>query len=125
MKNTNVKEKQFDLPPVDEDGKPTTYLSFMILKLMFSESRRKFTPTDLARRLAAKEDNIDSICYQLKCYDLLTEDPSQPGKYQYNLDSANVELQVGIEKFLAYVELKHIPVYRYLDFSPSCRKPSV
>lgn len=121
MEKINTK---FELPPIDEDGKPTTYISYLILDLVFNEKREYFTSLDIAKRLAVRQSDIDFICNQLKVYDLLIENPPQSGRYQYNLNSTNIELQTGLEKFLAYVELKHIPVYCLLDYSPSFRAPS-
>ena len=118
-------DNKFELHPIDEDGKPTTYISYLILDLMFTEKRQHFTSLDVARRLAIRQDNIDLICNQLLSYDILTENPPKSGKYQYNLDSTNIELQTKLEKFLAYVKLEHIPVYRILDYSPSYRAPSI
>lgn len=113
----------WDILAVDAKGRPTTYLSFMILKLMFSDPNRWFTPREIAKLLAAKCSDTDMICRQLELVDLLTENPSQPGQYQYNWSSTNVDLQVGFETFLVDVELESLPVHLMLAYSPSFRSP--
>jgi hypothetical protein len=113
-----------NLPPIDSQGIPTTYLSFMILKLMFSELNRWFTPEDLSKLLAAKHSDTDSICRQLKLMDLINEDPLQIGRYRYNLNTTNVNTQTDLECFLADVELNNLPVHLMLDYSPSYRPPA-
>jgi hypothetical protein len=55
--------------------------------------------------------------------DLLSESPSEPGQYRYNLDSESVDMQTGFEKFLAEVEVECLPVHLTLDYSPSFRRP--
>ena len=111
----------WDIFAIDERGRPTTYLSFMILKSMFSEPKRWFTPKELTKLLAAKYSDTETICHQLEMADLITENPSQPGQYRYNLKTRNVELQVGFEKFLVDVELESLPVHLMLTYSPSFR----
>lgn len=108
---------------VNEEGEPTTYLSFMILKTMFSEPYRWFTPKELGKLLVAKYTDVDSICCQLKQVDLLSKNASQHGHYRYNLNTTNVDLQTGFEKFLVDVELENLPVHLTLDYSPSFRSP--
>ena len=116
----STEENKLDeLPPIDKHGRPTTYLSYMILKLMFSEPRRWFTPEDLAKLLAAKDSDVQLICQQLKRRDLLIEDPAQTGKYQYNLNTDNLNEQISIEKFLLEAELDNLPVHLMLSYSPS------
>ena len=119
--NTKFTDEQevAELPPIDKNGRPTTYLSFMILKLMFSEPNRRFTPHHLAKLLAAKKSDTDLICRQLKQLDLLSEDPLQTVRYQYNLNTSNLEIQTALECFLAEVELNNLPVHLMLDYSPS------
>ena len=117
-------EKFGDIPPIDKNGKPTTYLSFMILKVMFSEPNRWFTPEDLAKLLAANRSDTDSICHQLTVTDLLTSDSSQPGRYKYNINSNNIDIQTEFESFMADVELDNLPVHLMLDYSPSYRSPT-
>lgn len=121
---TYDEEKFGDIPPIDKNGIPTTYLSFLILDLMFSERNRWFTAKDLAKLLAAKQSDTDSICRQLKLLDFLSEDSSQPTRYQYKLNSTNVDIQSGFEKFLVDVRLENLPVHLMLDYSPSLRRRS-
>lgn len=111
-----------DIPPVDRNGKPTTYLSFLILELMLSQPKRWFSVKELSRLLAARLPDVDLICRQLKRQDLLAERPSQPGRYQYNWSSENVDLQIGFETFLIDVELESLPVHLTLPYSPSFRR---
>ena len=119
-------DKQLDdLPPIDEHGKPTTYLSFMILELMFCEPHRWFTTTELAKLLAARSSDVDLICRQLKQADFLVESTNVPSQYQYNLNSVNINVQAGYEKFLVEVELESLPVHLMLDYSPSFRSPAM
>ena len=111
-----------DIPPLDNNGKPTTYLSFLILELMLSQPNRYFTPKELTKLLAARLSDVDLIRNQLEILDLITENPKQAGEYKYNWSSSNVELQVGFETFLVDVELKNLPVHLTLAYSPSFRQ---
>ena len=95
----------------------------MILKLMFAQLKRWFTPQELAKLMAAKHSDTDVICRQLHRVDLLSEHPSQAGQYKYNLNCRNVDIQTGFEKFLVDVELGSLPVHLMLDYSPSFRSP--
>ncbi len=122
MSTTLHVDKQLDdLPPIDEHGKPTTYLSFLILELMFCEPHRWFTTTELTKLLAARFSDVDSICRQLKHTDFLVESPNVPSQYKYNLTSANSGVQAEFEKFLIEVELESLPVHLIFDYSPSFR----
>lgn len=124
MVTTLYDDKQLDdLPPIDEHGKPTTYLSFLILELMFREPHRWFTTTELAKLLAARFSDVESICRQLKQTDFLFESPKVHSQYQYNLNSTNISVQVAFEKFLVEVELQALPVHLMLAYSPSFRSP--
>lgn len=124
MSTTLLREKQLDdLPPIDEHGKPTTYLSFLILELMFCEPHRWFTTTELAKLLAARFSDVESICCQLKEVDFLAESTKVSGQYQYNLNSANSSVQAAFEKFLVEVELEALPVHLMLAYSPSFYSP--
>lgn len=126
--STNAKlidEEQFtDLPPLDIHGRPTTYLGYRILKLMFSQPHESFTPKELAKLLVAKDSDTELICRQLKQIDFFSEESSQPGKYKYNLKCKNVDDQAALESYLAEVYLKAIPVHLILDYSPSYRLPA-
>lgn len=120
----SVEERELcDASAVDEHGIPTTYLSFLILELMFCELHRWFTTAELAKLLAAKFSDVDSICRQLKEADFLVESAKVPGQYQYNVKTKNISVQAGFEKFLVEVELEGLPVHLMLDYSPSFRSP--
>lgn len=106
-------------PAIDTTGTPTTYLAYRILKLMFDRSRHSFTPSDLARLLAAKTSDTESICKGLKSQDILVENPEHLGHYSYNLNSNNIDVQTAFEKFLLDVELANLPVHLMLNYSPS------
>lgn len=115
--------KPWDVFAIDSQGRPTTYLSYMILKTMFSESYRWFTSKELDKFLVAEHTDVDTICRQLKHVDLLSENVSQRGQYRYNLNSKQVDLQTELEKFLVDVERENLPVHLTLDYSPSFRSP--
>jgi hypothetical protein len=117
--------EHLDTSAVDDTGKPTTYLSFLILELMFCDPHRWFTTIELTKLLAAKFSDVDSICDQLKQADFLVEYEKVPGQYQYNLNSANSDVQAAFEKFLVEVELESLPVHLMLDYSPSFRSPAL
>lgn len=108
-----------DLPPIDSQGIPTTYLSFLILDLMFSERNRWFTSDQIAKFLAARSSDAHAICTGLKHADFLIEDASAPGTYKYNLNCCNAERQAKLEKFLLEVELDNLSVHSILPYSPS------
>jgi hypothetical protein len=111
----------WDVFAIDGQGRPTTYLSYMILKTAFYERKQWFTPKDLAKLLVAKYADTDMVCRQLELADLLTENSQQRGQYRYNMESTNVDVQAGFEKFLIDVELEVLPVHLMLDYSPSIR----
>lgn len=117
-------EKFTNIPPIDMHGRPTTYLGFRILKLMFSQPRRWFTAKELGRLLVSKHSDTKLICRQLIQIDFLIEYPSQPSKYKYNLKCRNTDTQAAFESYLAEVYLKAIPVHLILDYSPSYRLPA-
>jgi hypothetical protein len=71
-----------DIPPLDKHGTPTTYLSFLILKRMFSQASRWFTSKQLTTLLGARFANVDMICRQLKSLDLISENTSQHEQYR-------------------------------------------
>jgi len=124
MVTKSAEEREIcDIFAIDEHGRPTTYLSFLILELMFCEPRRSFTTTELAKLLAARFSDVDSICRQLKEVDFLVECAKVPSQYQYNLNSANSDIQAAFEKFLVEVELEGLPVHLMLDYSPSFPSP--
>jgi hypothetical protein len=111
--------KSKDIPPIDSQGIPTTYLSFLILDLMFSERNRWFAADQIAKFFAAKSTDAHTICASLKHTDFLIEDDSAPGTYKYNLHCCDVERQARLEKFLLEVELENLSVHSILPYSPS------
>lgn len=117
--NLDQEREICDIFAIDEHGKPTTYLSFLILELMFCEPQRWFTTVELARLLAFKFSDVESICRQLKQVDFLVESTKVPNQYQYNLNCRNVDLQTGFESFLIDVQLESLPIHLILDYSPS------
>lgn len=122
--NVTCKKETNDIPPIDKNGKPTTYLSYMVLNKLFSEPKRPFTLKDLTKLLAAKYSDIDLICNQLTQMDIILEESSDSVCYRYNLNSANADLQAKFEKFLVEVELESLPVHLILPYSPSfCLPP--
>lgn len=106
-------------PSIDSQGIPTTYLSFLILDLMFSERNRWFTADQLARFFASRPSDTHAICAALKHVDFLIKDTSSPGTYKYNLDCRNAEQQSRLEKFLLEAELENLSVHTILPYSPS------
>jgi len=119
--NTKFTEEQevVELPPIDTRGIPTTYLSFLILDLMFSGRNRWFTADQLAKFHAVAISDTQSICAGLKQADFLLEDEQHPGTYKYNLNCRNAESQARLEKFLLEVELENLSVHSILPYSPS------
>ena len=115
------KKPTVDIPPIDSQGIPTTYLSFLILDLMFSDRNRWFSSDQLAKLLAARFSDVESICRQLKYANFLVETPKLPDQYKYNLNSTNSDVQAAFEKFLVEVELESLPIHIMLDYSPSFR----
>jgi hypothetical protein len=113
------KREPWDIFAIDEQGRPTTYLSYMILKITFCESNRWFTSDELSKILSAKYTDVDMICRQLKLADLLSEDPLERSRYHYNLKCTNVDVQAGFEKLLADVEIENLPVHLMLGYCPS------
>lgn len=113
------KQEPYDIFAIDGKGRPTTYLSFRILKTIFREPSRWFTSKYIARLLVADYTDTDMICHQLELADFLNVKGSEPEQYRYNLNSRNIDVQVGFEKFLIEVELSSLPVHLMLDYSPS------
>jgi hypothetical protein len=121
------KRDPWDVFPVDEEGRPTTYLSYRLLKTLFSQPRRQYTTEELSEVLASMEYEIEVMLKQLALVDIVQQDPSSPRSYRYNLSSRNVEMQANLETFLLDVELEGLPVHVMLDYSPtvpSRRPPS-
>ena len=112
-------EKLGDISPIDSQGIPTTYLSFLILDMMFSKRNRWFTSDQIAKFLAARNSDARAICAGLKHADFLIEDDSAPGTYKYNLNCCNAERQARLEKFLLEVEMENLSVHSILPYSPS------
>jgi len=116
---STYKKPTVDLPPIDSQGIPTTYLSFLLLDMMFSERNRWFSADQIAKFLAARSSDTHAICAGLRQADFLIEDDSTPGTYKYNLHCCNVERQASLEKFLLEVELENLCVHSILPYSPS------
>ncbi len=106
-------------PPIDSRGIPTTYLSYLILDLMFTERNRWFTADHLAKIMAATIQDTKLICDGLLQADFLTEDQQKPGSYKYNLNCQDAERQARLEKFLLETELECLQVHTILPYSPS------
>jgi len=113
--------KLWDHFPIDGQGKPTTYLSYRILKLLFSTPQRSYTSRQLAEMFAADPKEVDVICRQLHLADLVVENPGENKSYRYKLDSKNVDVQAGFEKFIVDVEHDNLPVHLMLVYSLSTR----
>jgi hypothetical protein len=113
------KRDPWDIFPLDEEGRPTTYLSYRVLRTMFSQPRRQYTTRELCEVLASKEYEIEVILKQLALVDIVQQNPSCPGYYSYNLSSRNIEMQSDLETFLLDVELEGLPVHIMLDYSPT------
>ena len=103
---------------LDDNGRPTSYLAFKILKLLFSPpfppTRPELTAHEVAALLATNCQNVELILQQLEQDKLLTKTTTHPNRYQYNLHCPDVERQANLEKFLLEAELKNLPVHRML-----------
>ena len=119
MKTAKRKMVPHDCPSIDSQGIPTTYLSFLIVDLIFSQRNRWFTADQLAKLLAATPSDTHAICAGLKAADFLVEDAGAPGTYKYNLNCRNAERQARLEKFLLEVEFENLSVHAILPYSPS------
>ena len=97
--------------PIDGDGRPTTYLSYLILERLFSHPQKAYASRELAGALATDVDYIEVTLHQLFLADIVIRDSEKPNSYRYDLRSPNVDVQAGIEKFLLEVELEHLPVH--------------
>ena len=74
----------------------------------------------MAGTFSAKKGDVELIFRQLVKDDIVMESPTEPLHYRYNFDSKNVDLQVGVEKYLCYVFHGWEPVPLYdLPYSPS------
>ena len=124
MVKKNVAYAMGDSFPLDTNGRPTSYLAYMVLKAAFVEPSRWFTAADFAKLLAASETDTKALCKDFRTVELFFEDDSSPGRYRYNLECPHSELQVAFEKFLVDVEYDSIPVHLTLDYSPSFPYPT-
>ena len=115
------KMEYMEFPPIDERGRPTTYLAFQILETTFHSANHRFTVEELARLLSANPTDTRLLCRQLEETDLLSGDQTEPHQYRYNRRSKNDEIQIKFEKFLVDVEVGGLPVHLTLDYSPSHR----
>ena len=109
----------WDIFPIDGQGRPTTYLSFSILKVLFSRAQRAYTPQELAELLAADHDEVRIICRQLQLAELIMKTGGEYESYKYNLKSRNIDVQAGFEKFLVDVEQEGLPADLISDYCPS------
>ena len=119
MNDELLRREPVDKPPISQSGKPTTYLTYRMLEFMFSHRDETFTPHRLARLMAAKQYDTNLLCRQLKDMDFIIEDHPGTGKYRYNLNSTNIELQASFERFLVEVETEDLPVHLMLNYPPS------
>ena len=119
--NLDQERTLWDIFPVDGNGRPTTFLSYRILKLLFSTYRDSYTPTELANLLASDTLEVDVICRQLHMADLVTENLGENKSYKYNLNSSNIDVQAGFEKFIVDVEEEGFPTTLMSEYSPSIR----
>lgn len=115
------KPKIQELPPINNSGLPTTYMSYRLLKEMFGNHNRSYTIQELSDLTSFRISEVELMCKQLKALDFLTEESSDPTKFKYNVRCKNIELQIGFENFLADVFLKNLQVQIMLDYSPSYR----
>jgi hypothetical protein len=97
--------------PIDGDGRPTTYLSYLILERLFSRPQKAYTSRELAEALATDMDYVEVTLRQLLVADIVIEDSEKPHSYRYHLRTPNVDVQAGLEKFLLEVELDRLPVH--------------
>ncbi len=114
-----------ELPPIDDFGRPTTYLSYRLLKYMYKYRNESYTPRELSGLLCAKHSDVKLLFRQLKKLDFIVEDLENSQKFRYNLNCKNVELQAEFESYLVEVLLKSLPVHRMVDYSPSYRQKSI
>jgi len=120
MTENNKPEVQ-ELPPINNSGHPTTYMSYHLLKEMFGSHNRSYTTKELSDLTCFKLSEIELMCKQLKELDFLTEESSDQKRFKYNLKCKNIELQAAFERFLVDVEVDNLQVQIMLDYSPSYR----
>ena len=105
--------------PIDDEGRPTCFLSFRILRLLFSPPfpppRPMYNTKEIASFLAADYHKTDTILKYFVDLDMLTEPPGHPGYYKYNMNCPNIELQAGFEKYLVEFEQNNLPVQLSFD----------
>ena len=121
MKKITGYPELIELDAIDNNGLPTTYLCFNILKAFFKEPRKYFNTNHLRSLYAAKKKDVELICKQLHDKDFITQNPSNLKEYRYNLNSKNMEKQCNFERFLVEVEVDAVPVHERLPYSPSFR----
>ena len=105
---------------IDGHGRPQNYLTFRILRLLFSPPfpprRPSFTAKEIAALLAENDQEVEHTLHQLQHADLLTKPPSQLDHYQYNFFTCpHVDIQAALEKFILNAELEDLPIHLMFD----------
>ena len=101
--------------PVDEFGRPATYLAYKVLKTLFSRPQRWYSSADLAQQLTADEPDILPLLRRLDLLDFVEHATVSPRTYKYNLHSNNFALQAKLEEFLLDVEQNGLPSFILYD----------
>ena len=107
--------------PIGQNGRPTSYIAFRILRLFFSPPfpppKPIFHPDEVAALLAADYGKTREIIKQFADMELLNELPDRTSHYRYNFTNSckNLDLQSSFETFLIEVQQINIPIHLIWD----------
>lgn len=105
---------------LNDEGLPTTYVCFEILRRLYY-SRNEYTTIGCLRsQFATRKDDVNLICEQLVEADYLELDANNDNAIRYKFRNCrNDERQCRFEKYLLDVETDMICVKDILPYSPS------
>ena len=105
--------------PLDEQGLPTTYVCFELLRYIFDQGQQYTSRRLLKSQFATRKKDIELLCDQLLAEDYLERHPANEELLRYNVNCGDYERQCNFENYLVDVERLSIPVRKLLRFSPS------
>lgn len=108
-RNSRKRLEYWEQFPLDESGAPTNYLSYRLVRTLFTEPRRWYLLDELPQLLASDRDHIDVMLRQLRSIDMATSHERRPDCWKYNLSCRNVEFQAKVEGFLADTDISGLP----------------
>lgn len=86
--------------PLEANGLPSSWGAYRLIRRLFSQPRVEHSIADLAEHSYLASEDVELMCSQLHALDIVHEVKPYSGKYRYNLQSINNELQAKMETAL-------------------------